>query len=67
MREIIKKLVNYCILFGNLIMSSIYHSNKTSDSESPTKQFALTAKTEPQILSGNWTFRVVKGFIKEQV
>ena len=47
-------------------MSSIYHSNKTSDSESPTKQFALTAKTEPQILSGNWTFRVVKG-LKEQV
>src|SRR5919205_956962 len=65
MPEIIKILVNYCILFDNLIMSSIYNSNKTSDKEPSTKQFALTAKTEPQILSGNWTFKVVKGLIKD--
>ena len=56
---------NVIDLLTKIIMSSIYHSNKTSDSESPTKQFALTAKTEPQILSGNWTFRVVKGLIKD--
>lgn len=51
---------NVIDLLTKIIMSSIYNSNKTSDKESSIKQFALTAKTEPQILSGNWTFTVIK-------
>jgi hypothetical protein len=47
-------------------MSSIYNSNITADKESLTKQFTPTAKIEPQILSGNWTFRVDQGLLKEQ-
>ncbi len=47
-------------------MSSIYNSNITADKESSTKQFTPTAKIEPQILSGNWTFRVDQGLLKDQ-
>ena len=48
-------------------MLSLYNSNITADKESSTKQFTPTAKIEPQqILSGNWTFRVDQGFLKEQ-
>jgi hypothetical protein len=47
-------------------MSSIYNSNITADKESSTRQFTPIAKIEPQILSGNWTFRVDQGLLKEQ-
>jgi hypothetical protein len=47
-------------------MSSIYNSNITTDKEPSTKQFTPTTKIEPQILSGNWTFRVDQGLLKEQ-
>jgi hypothetical protein len=47
-------------------MISLYNSNITADKESPTKQFTPTAKIEQQILSGNWTFRVDQGLLKEQ-
>ena len=47
-------------------MSSLYNSNITADKESSTKQFTPTAKIEPQqILSGNWTFRVDQGLLKD--
>jgi plastocyanin len=47
-----------------IILSSIYNTNRTAEHKSSTKQFALTEKIEPQILSGNWTFRVDRGLIK---
>ena len=46
-------------------MSSIYNSNITADKESSTRQFTPIAKIEPQILSGNWTFRVDQGLLKD--
>lgn len=57
---------NVIDLLTKIMMSSIYNSNITADKESSTKQFTPTAKIEPQILSGNWTFRVDQGLLKEQ-
>lgn len=56
---------NVIDLLTKIITSSIYNSNRTADKESSTKQFALTAKIEPQILSGNWTFRVDQEHLKD--
>jgi plastocyanin len=56
---------NVIDLLTKIMMSSIYNSNITADKESSTKHFTPTAKIEPQILSGNWTFRVVQGLLKD--
>jgi plastocyanin len=55
---------NVIDLLTKIILSSIYNTNGTAEHKSSTKQFALTAKIEPQILSGNWTFRVDQGHVK---
>jgi hypothetical protein len=48
------------------IRGSIYNNtNRTAEEESSTNQFVLSAKIEPQILSGNWTFRVDQGITKD--
>ena len=52
-------------LLTKIIVSSTYNTNRTTEQESSIKQFALTEKIEPQILSGNWTFRVDQGLIKD--
>ena len=51
-------------LLTKIVLGSIYNSNGTAEHKSSTKQFAQTAKIEPQILSGNWTFRVDQGLVK---
>ena len=57
---------NVIDLLTKIMKSSLYNSNITADKESSTKQFTPTAKIEPQqILSGNWTFRVDQGFLKD--
>jgi hypothetical protein len=48
-----------------VVLSSIYNTNMTAEEESSTKQSVLNAKTEPQILSGNWTFKMDQGIIKD--
>jgi plastocyanin len=52
-------------LLTKIIISSTYNTNRTADDELSKKQFVLTAKTEPQILSGNWMFKVDQGIIKD--
>src|SRR5215208_2260005 len=52
-------------LLTKIIISSIYNTNGTAEDESSTKQFVLTAKREPQVLSGNWMFKVDQGIIKD--
>jgi plastocyanin len=52
-------------LLTKIIISSTYNTNRTEEHESSTKQFVLTAKMEPQILSGNWMFKVDQGIIKD--
>jgi plastocyanin len=52
-------------LLTKIIISSTYNTNRTEEHESSTKQFVLTAKMEPQILSGNWIFKVDQGIIKD--
>jgi plastocyanin len=52
-------------LLTKIIISSTYNTNRTEEHESSTKQFVLTAKKEPQILSGNWMFKVDQGIIKD--
>ena len=52
-------------LLTKIILSSIYITNETAEDESSTKQFVLTAKREPQVLSGNWMFKVDQGIIKD--
>ncbi|HEX6029337.1 MAG TPA: hypothetical protein VFY64_09885 [Nitrososphaeraceae archaeon] len=52
-------------LLTKIIISSTYNTNRTEEHESSTKQFVLTAKKEPQILSGNWMFEVDQGIIKD--
>jgi plastocyanin len=52
-------------LLTKIIISSTYNTNKTAEHESSTEQFVLAAKMEPQILSGNWMFKVDQGIIKE--
>jgi hypothetical protein len=57
---------NIIDLLTKIILSSIYNNtNRTAEQESSTKQFVLSAKIEPQILSGNWTFRVDQGITKD--
>ena len=55
---------NIIDLLTKIMLSSTYNTNRTTEHKSSTKQFALTEKIEPQILSGNWTFRVDQGLIK---
>ena len=52
-------------LLTKIIISSIYNTNRTAEHELSTKQFVLTSKTEPQVLSGNWMFKVDQGIIKD--
>ena len=52
-------------LLTKIIISSTYNTNRTAADELSKKQFVLTAKTEPQILSGNWMFKVDQGIIKD--
>ncbi|HZB98488.1 MAG TPA: hypothetical protein VE226_00645, partial [Nitrososphaeraceae archaeon] len=52
-------------LLTKIIISSIYNTNRTAEHEPSTKQFVLTPKTEPQVLSGNWMFKVDQGIIKD--
>ena len=52
-------------LLTKIIISSTYNINRTEEHESSTKQFVLTAKMEPQMLSENWIFKVDQGIIKD--
>jgi plastocyanin len=52
-------------LLTKIIISSTYNTNRTAEYESSTEQFVPTPKMEPQILSGNWMFKVDQGIIKD--
>jgi plastocyanin len=52
-------------LLTKIIISSTYNTNRTAEYESSTEQFVPTPKMEPQVLSGNWMFKVDQGIIKD--
>ncbi|HKG87783.1 MAG TPA: hypothetical protein VKA95_05610 [Nitrososphaeraceae archaeon] len=52
-------------LLTKIIINSTYNTNRTAEYESSTEQFVPTPKMEPQILSGNWMFKVDQGIIKD--
>jgi plastocyanin len=52
-------------LLTKIILSSLYDTNRIPQQESSAKQFLVTAKGEPQILSGNWMFIVDHGMMED--